>query len=211
MNSIIFKIPFCSSPPLYSSLGSPMVLLCNSAQAKRKCFCMASRAHFSFRTPAAHTSQYTNMGIFLSSVSSRCWMLLFCLMKTAPLFVSCLMFQEASHFQVLLVISTSMLMDARTRRAVVLQVRTHTLFKIKCAIAGTSTRRPHILLARLSPLSDLFLLFRMERCLPASLLYKLMYQWECVLCFKLKTQAHQCEGENSKIKEGHFTLAFLPH
>lgn len=92
---------------LSSSLGSPMVLLCNSAQKKRKCFCMASRAHFSFGTPAAHTSQYTNTGIFLSSVSSRCWRLLFCLMKTAPLFVSCLMFQEASHFQVIL---ASMLM-----------------------------------------------------------------------------------------------------
>lgn len=98
---------------LSSSLGSPMVLLCNSAQKKRKCFCMASRAHFSFGTPAAHTSQYTNTGIFLSSVSSRCWRLLFCLMKTAPLFVSCLMFQEASHFQVLLVILASMLMSAR--------------------------------------------------------------------------------------------------
>lgn len=77
---------------------------------KRKCFCMASRAHFSFGTPTAHTSQYTNTDIFLSSVSSRCWRLLFCLMKTAPLFVLCLMFQHASHFQVLLVILACMLM-----------------------------------------------------------------------------------------------------
>lgn len=116
---------------LSSSLGSPMVLLCNSAQKKRKCFCMASRAHFSFRTPAAHTSQHTNTDIFLSSVSSRCWRLLFCLMKAAPLFVSCLMFQEASHFQVLLVILASMLMGARGQHAVVLQARSHVVFSKK--------------------------------------------------------------------------------
>lgn len=99
--SLVFKIPFFSPPPLCSSLGSPTVLLCNSAQAKKKCFYMASQAHFSFGTPTAHMSWYTNTDIFLSSVSGRCWRLLFCLMKTAPLFVLCLMFQDASHFQVL--------------------------------------------------------------------------------------------------------------
>lgn len=107
---LVFKIPFSSPPPLCSSLGSPMVLLCNSVQATKKCFCMASRAHFSFETPTAHRSGYTNTDIFLSSVSGWCWRLLFCLMKTAPLFVLCLMFQDASHFQVLWVILASMLM-----------------------------------------------------------------------------------------------------
>lgn len=53
-------------------------------------------------------------------------------MKTAPLFVLCLMFQDASRFQVLQVILASMLMGARMHHAVVLRARTHVaLLKVK--------------------------------------------------------------------------------
>lgn len=73
----------------------------------------------------ACTSQYTNRDIFLSSVSSLCWRLLFCLMKTSRLFVFCLMFQEASHFWVLLVIRADVQIHTHMQHETVLQASTH--------------------------------------------------------------------------------------
>lgn len=121
--SLVFKIPFSSPPPLCSSLVLPWC--CFAILCRRRKNAFAWLVELIFHLEHQQLTCYTNMDIFLSSVSGRWWGLLFCLMKTAPLFVLCLMFQDASHFQVLWVVLASILMGAHVHHAVVLQARAH--------------------------------------------------------------------------------------